>query len=797
MTRDEPPSFGQLLKQQRLLSGLTQEMLAESSGLGIRSIQGLERGETQPRRETLRRLAGALQLSAAQINELETAGHPLPRHRHASANHNLPVQLTTFIGRERELVELAERFRSTHLLTLTGTGGCGKTRLALELAASRLDEYADGVRLVELAGLVDPELVAQSVASATGVRESAGESIRATLLAALRTRSLLVVLDNCEHLVTACADLADAILRACPRVRILATSREALGIAGELAWRVPSLTVAPVEAALSPDQLSAYEAVRLFVDRAAAVEPSFQLNGDNASAIAQVCRRLDGIPLAIELAARRVTALSVEQIAERLDERFHLLTGGSRAALPRQQTLAATVEWSYNLLSSAERALFDRLTVFAGGFDLDAAEEICSDTQNVSPDLVRVSDVLDLLWHLVDKSLVVAEAESTGLERYRLLETLRQFTRERLADRAQLQEIRRRHAAYYQALAVQAARHLLGADQVTWLDRLDREHENLQAALRFSIESQDAEFGMRIAASLHYFWYFRAHYTEGRTLRAAVLALPATPELGALRAEVLYGSGMLALHQGDYAGARGFVEEGVAFAREAGAQRQLVPTLATLGFVTRVQGDYATARRVLEEVLTLGPAEGLDEYHTAMALHHLGLVSLEADADIDTAFSLNERSLTIGRRIGDRRFSGNVLIAMARIARARGQVDLARALLAEALELHRAVGDVGQQAHMMYTLAALDADDGRLDDAIRLAGAAARQEERLGVRVWPVIRRERDAWLEPARQAFGDEQFARAWESGRALSREQALEFALDDSKASLARSRDVVTDAG
>jgi non-specific serine/threonine protein kinase len=206
---------------------------------------------------------------------------------------------------------------------------------------------------------------------------------------------------------------------------------------------------------------------------------------------------------------------------------------------------------------------------------------------------------------------------------------------------------------------------------VTWLDRLDREHENLQAALHFSIESQDAELGMRIAASLHYFWYFRGHYAEGRTLRAAVLSLPATPQLGALRAEVFYGSGMLALHQGDYAGARAFVEEGVAFAREAGARRQLVPTLATLGFVTRVQGDYATARRALEEVLTLGLAEGLDEYHTAMALHHLGLVSLEADADIDTAFSLNERSLTIGRRIGDRRFSGNALIAMARIARAR------------------------------------------------------------------------------------------------------------------------------
>jgi predicted ATPase/DNA-binding XRE family transcriptional regulator len=786
MSRGESTSFGQLLKQRRLLRGLTQEMLAESSGLGIRSIQGLERGENQPRRETLRRLAQALELSVEQISELERAGHPQPRQRHASAHHNLPVQLTTFIGRERELVDLTELLRATHLLTLTGTGGCGKTRLALELAATSADEYADGVRLAELAGLADPDLVAQSVASATGVRESAGESIRATLLAALHSRSQLVVLDNCEHLVLACADLADSILRVCPGVRILATSREALGIAGELTWRVPSLTVAPVEAALSPDELSAYEAPRLFVDRAAAVDPSFQLNVRTARAITQICQRLDGIPHAIELAARRVTALSVEQIAERLDERFRLLTSGSRAALPRQQTLAATVEWSYNLLDLAERALFDRLSVFAGGFDLDAAEQICSDPHGASPDVVLRSDVLDLLCHLVDKSLVVAEAGSVGVEGYRLLETLRQYTRERLADKGELQEIRRRHAEYYQALAVEAAGHLLGADQVPWLDRLDREHENLRAALRFAIESQNAELGMNIAASLHYFWYFRAHYTEARTLRSAVLALPGTPELGALRAEVLYGSGMLALHQGDYTGARAFVEEGVAFAREAGARRQLAPTLATLGFVTRVQGDYATARRALEEVLTLGVGEGLDDYHTAMALHHLGLVYFEADADIVTAWSLNERALTIGRRIGDRRFTGNVLSNMARIARARGNVDLARAALAEALLLHRAVGDVGQQAVQMYVLAAIDADAGLLDSSVRLAGAADRQEERLGVRVWPVIRRERDAWLEPARRALGDEQFARAWEDGWAMTREQALEFALDDTKASL-----------
>ena len=800
MSGQESTSFAGVLRQHRVAAGLTQEALAERSGLGIRSIQGLERGESQPRRETLRRLIDALRLSPERAAELERAGQPAPRRRQdvsttagaaqrrrgsdPAACHNLPVQLTSFVGRERALIELRERLRTTRLLTLTGTGGCGKTRLALQVAANTVDEYPDGVWLVELAGLAEPELVDQSVATVVAVREVAGQPIRVTLLAALRSRGLLLVLDNCEHLIEACAKVADAILRACPNIRILATSREPLGIAGEVAWRVPSLTVASIERVLSPHQLMAGEAVRLFVDRAVSALPSFELSERNAEAVAQICRRLDGIPLAIELGARRVTALSVEQIAARLDQRFRLLTGGSRASLPRQQTLAATVDWSYALLSPPERALFDRLAVFAGGFTLEAAEAMAADggeDANSSPDSadsLAPSDVSDLLTRLVDKSLVVADPEAAGTGRYRLLETLRQYAHDRLVARGELEEIRRRHAAYYVSFAVEAGHQLLGPDQVSWLDWLDRDHDNLHAALSWAIERRDAELGMRMAVGLAYFWYFRGHYSEARALRAAVLALPARPDLAALRAELLQGAGMLMLHQGDYDTARAFLDEGVTVARRVGDRDLLVPTLATLGFVTRVRCEYATARSALEEGLPLARAAG-DTFHTAMTLHHLGLLALEADRDLETAWSLNDEALALFGRIGNRRMIGVVRLAMGRVARARGDLSGARALVAEALSLHRQVGEVGHVPHMLIILAGIDADAGRLERAVGLAGAAAELGEAMGTRVWPVILSERDAWLEPARHALGDVDFARAWASGEMMTREQAIAYAM------------------
>jgi predicted ATPase/class 3 adenylate cyclase len=389
---------------------------------------------------------------------------------------NLPVQLTSFVGRDREIAEVRRLLEAVHLLTLVGAGGAGKTRLALQVAAGLFETYPDGVWLVELAALADPSLVPQAIASTQGLREATGRPLMALLSDHLQHRQVLLVLDNCEHLVLACADLVDTLLHACPGLRVMATSREALGIAGETTWRVPSLLLPDPRHAPTADSLTVYEAVRLFIDRAVAASSGFAVTNENAPSIAQICQRLDGIPLAIELAAVRVKVLSAEQIAARLDDRFRLLTTGSRTALPRQQTLRALIDWSYDLLSETERTLLGRLSVFAGGWDLDAAEHVCT-----SDDL-DAYDVLDLLAQLVDKSLVLTE-EHVGAARYRLPETIRQYGTEKLGATGEEAVLRRRHRDWVRDLVIQQTARLGGAEQADALARLEFEHDNIRSAL--------------------------------------------------------------------------------------------------------------------------------------------------------------------------------------------------------------------------------------------------------------------------------------------------------------------------
>jgi non-specific serine/threonine protein kinase len=798
------PTFGALLRRFRLAAGISQELLAERAGLSVQALSALENGRRQvPYRHTVTLLAQALGLSADAAALLEAAvvrgrmpatvapatGRQDPEcspeatmacdstpgaRASQPTRTNLPLALTSFIGREQEMDEVPRLLGDTRLLTLTGTGGVGKTRLALQVAADLLDRYAEGVWLVELAPLADPALVPGAVLKALGAPEQPGHPPEETLLETLRPRQVLLLLDNCEHLLDACARLSRTLLGACPRVRILATSREPLGLAGETRWRVPSLSLPAPDQRLSPELVARCEAVALFLGRARAVQPAFALTAANMAAVAGLCTRLDGIPLALELAAARLSAFGVADLVARLDQRFRLLTGGNRALLPRQRTLQATVAWSYDLLTPPEQRCFARLSVFAGGWSLEAAEVVAAGGA------IMPGEVPELLASLVNKSLALAAPRDDGSMRYRLLETLRQFGWEQLGAGGEREAVRQRHASYYLDRAETAARYLHGPDQATWLDRLERDHDNLRAALAWAIEWQDGALGLRLAASLWDFWYYRGHFSEGRALLAAALALPTGPDQDVVRARVLHGEGTLARSQGDFVAARAASDAAVAIARRLGDRHLLAKLLTSLGFVARAQQDYGTARAALEEGLPLAREVG-DSRDTAVALHHLGLLALEADRDYAAAWSLNEQSLELFRRSGNRRMVGIVLWALARVARARGDPAGARALLADALTALREVGDPMIVLMVLHTLAATEALAGRPERAVQVLAAATAMEERLGARVWPVLLDERDAWLGQARQALGAPGFARAWSTGQAMRGEEALADALAD----------------
>ncbi len=485
---------------------------------------------------------------------------------------NLPQQPTSFIGREAQVDEVKALLDKTRLLTLTGAGGSGKTRLSLQVAADLLDGEGDGVWLVELAALADPALVPQAVADVLGVKEQAGMTIQASLVEWLKPKRLLLVLDNCEHLIAACASLAADLLRNCPHVHILASSREPLNVAGEQTYRVPSLSLPDPKQAQTVESLSQFEVVRLFIERAQAVQPTFKVTNANAPAVAQVCFHLDGIPLAIELAAARVRSLSVEEINTRLGQRFRLLTGGSRDTLPRQQTLRALIDWSYDLLTESEKTLLRRLSVFAGGWTLSAAEVVCAGEP------VEDWEVLDLLTALVDKSLVVAEPLGDGT-RYRLLETVRQYGGDRLGESGEAEAVRGRSASCFLALAEEAEPQLQGPEQGSWLVRLEAEHDNLRSSLAWEEQSAaGAEAGLRLAGSLWRFWFVRGHLSEGRQWLGRALARTKPGAAGpdgasggeatATRGKALNGAGNLAWSQSDYAGARALYEEGLTVRRQ-------------------------------------------------------------------------------------------------------------------------------------------------------------------------------------------------------------------------------------
>lgn len=689
---------------------------------------------------------------------------------------NLPTQVTSFVGREREKADVLALLSRSRLLTLTGMGGTGKTRLSLEVAAEALDGYPDGVWSVDLAPLADPALVPQAIASVLGVREQPGRPLSATLEDHLRPKRLLMLLDNCEHLIEACGRMADAILRTCPHVRILATSRQPLGIAGETTWRVPALSLPDPAADATAAAVVAAEAVRLFVDRARASDPGFRLTDENARAVCDICQRVDGIPLALELAAARIRALSPADIASRLEQRFAILTGGSRAALPRQRTLRALVDWSYELLDPDERTLFDRLSVFAGGWDLEATEAVCSG------DPLERFAILDLLSQLVDKSLVIAEAGPGGSMGYRMLETLREYGRERLALADEAGAVRRRHAEFFVALAERAERELTGARQVEWLQRLERAHDDLRTALKWAIDGTEAAIGWRLGGALYRFWSRRGYFSEGRTRLEAVLSMaPSTmtaEEQGA-RAKALHGAATLAVQQGDHATARTLFEQSLAIKRELGDRSGMAATLNNLGVVARYQGDHASGRALHEESLALYRELG-DKWAIANVLNNLGTVARDVD-DLDAARRQLEESLALRRELADLWGIANTLENLGHIALDQGDHAMARSRYIESLTIAQQLGEKRAMAFLLEDFGALAAAEGNARLGVRLAAAAAAVRDQIGAPLPPAEAARVQRFIGPARTSLGDDAAATEAE-GRALPLDAAISLALSKS---------------
>ena len=697
----------------------------------------------------------------------------------ASPASTLPAPPTLLVGREREAEAVGELLLrdGVRLVTLTGSGGVGKSRLALEVGARLAPSFEDGVRFVELASVTAPELVASTLAGVLGLRRSGRRPQIEDLKAHLRDRRLLLVLDNFEQVADA-APLVAELLVAAPDVEALVTSRTVLRLSGEHEFTVPPLSVPETGAALEGESLEHYDAMRLFVERARAAKVGFELTRENAWPVAEICRRLDGLPLAIELAAARVRLLPPRALLARLGSRLGLLRGGARDLPERQRTLRSTMAWSYGLLGEDEQMLFARLGVFSGGFDLQAAEAVCGPANDPWQNPDPVPDVVEALGWLVDQSLVWQEARG-GEPRFGLLETIREYALERLWETAGWREAHDGHAAYYLSLAEAAEPELKDSGQLQWLERLETEHANLRAAMSRFVEQDRIEQAVRLGWELLLFWWFHGHVEEGSRWMEEILtksgSLPPYP-----RARALSGAGVMAFARGDYARAQTLLEQSLPLHREVGDKPGIAVALEIPGFMATLLGEYGRAKEMLEESLALHRELG-DDWNVAMVLNSLGWIPLR-QGDHDWAARLFEEGLRVARRVGDRLSIRVLLYSLALSRQAQGDLTGATGLLEEGLVLSAEAGDDAQAAYSLQRLAALAGLQDDPERAAHLYGAAERLLEAAGgvpVYDYSLDRSEHERAVAGVRSRMEKAAFDEAWARGRAMGRGRAVEYAL------------------
>ena len=706
----------------------------------------------------------------AGFPEIHPAGRP--EEPPDLTQHNLPAPRTSFVGREREMLDVKRELAMTRLLTLTGAGGSGKTCLALEVARDLVGAYPDGVWLVELAGLSEGELVPQAVAEVLAVREQPHQPLTDALVDALRDKEMLLVLDNCEHLVGACAGLMNSLLNSCPRVRVLATSREVLGVTGEVNLLVPPLSSPDLCGSISWSELERYESARLFLERARQRDPNFALTSQNARAVAEVCSNLEGIPLAIELAAARMGVLTVQRIAQRLGCSLGLLTTGVRMATARHRTLRGTLDWSHELLSEEERILFRRLSAFMGGCTFEAAEAVGADED------IEEGNVLDVLSELVNKSLVVVERAREGEVRYRLLEPIRQYAREKLEENGEAEAALRRHAAFFLAFAEEAEPELMRERQGEWLERLETEHENLRAALSWALHREE-QLGLRLGAALWWFWYARGHLTEGRRWLEGCLSI-SSPQVSEARARTLEGAGFIDVFQGEFEDAKAFLEEALALFRELKVEEGVAASLTYLSCVGVLgERDDVPVQALVEEAMELRPK--IKDPRTLGTLLLLSGMVAALGGDLPRSEALHEEALALFRKTGDVTSICHCLNTWGLVTLSGRAYEKASALFRENLHIARESDHKVTIQSSLVGLAGVATSQGQPARAVRLWGAAEVLEEHFGIRMTPagLSLAGYEGYLALARSRLDEKQFAESWTEGKAMAHEEAIEYAL------------------